>query len=105
MFNIMTSLYLLGVLTFLTFCAFHQCSCVHIVQSLSSNYALVLGGFGPGYEELRKVGVVKHNKVCPNVIRYVKRENVTKTINSYFYIQTEVKSSKSWSLRFLKRQK
>ena len=40
-----------------------------IVQSLSSNYALVLGGYGPGYEELRKVEVVKHNKVCPNVIR------------------------------------
>ena len=40
-----------------------------IVQSLSSNYALVLGGYGPGYEELRKVEVVKHNKVCPDVIR------------------------------------
>ena len=40
-----------------------------IVQSLSSNYGLVLGGYGPGYEELRKVEVVKHNKVCPDVIR------------------------------------
>ena len=42
-----------------------------IVQSLSSNYGLVLGGYGPGYEELRKVEVVKHNKVCPDAIRQV----------------------------------
>ena len=41
-----------------------------IVQSLSSNYGLVLGGYGPGYEELRKIEVVRHNKVCPEVIRY-----------------------------------
>ena len=41
-----------------------------IVQTLSSNYALVLGGYGPGYEELRHVEVVKHDKVCQNVIRY-----------------------------------
>ena len=40
-----------------------------IVQSLSSNYALVLGGYGPGYQELRNVEVVKHDKVCPNVIK------------------------------------
>ena len=40
-----------------------------IVQSLSSNYALVLGGYGPGYQELRSVEVVKHDKVCPNVIK------------------------------------
>ena len=40
-----------------------------IVQSLSSNYGLVLGGYGPGYEELRKVEVVRLNKVCPDVIR------------------------------------
>ena len=40
-----------------------------VVQSLSSNYGLVLGGYGPGYEELRKVEVVRHNKVCPDVIR------------------------------------
>ena len=46
------------------------CFCVpFIVQSLSSNYGLVLGGYGPGYEELREVEVVRHNKVCPNVIR------------------------------------
>ena len=43
-----------------------------IVQSLSSNYGLVLGGYGPGYEELRKIEVVRHNKVCPEVIRYEK---------------------------------
>ena len=40
-----------------------------IVQSLSSNYGLVLGGYGPGYEELREVEVVRHNKVCRDVIR------------------------------------
>ena len=40
-----------------------------IVQSLSSNYALVLGGYGPGYEELREVEVVKHDGVCHGVIR------------------------------------
>ena len=40
-----------------------------IVQSLSSNYGLVLGGYGPGYEELREVDVVRHNKVCPDVVR------------------------------------
>ena len=41
-----------------------------IVQTLSSRYGLVLGGYGPGYEELRKIEVVRHNKVCPEVIRY-----------------------------------
>ena len=40
-----------------------------IVQSLSSNYGLVLGGYGPGYEELKEVDVVRHNKVCPDVVR------------------------------------
>ena len=40
-----------------------------IVQTLSSNYAIVLGGYGPGYEELRQVEVVKHDRVCPNIIR------------------------------------
>ena len=40
-----------------------------IVQSLSSNYGLVLGGYGPGYEELREVEVVRHNEVCRDVIR------------------------------------
>ena len=47
-----------------------NCFCVpFIVQSLSSNYGLVLGGYGPGYEELREVEVVRHNKVCPDIIR------------------------------------
>lgn len=39
-----------------------------IVQTLSSRYGLILGGFGPGYEELRQVEVVKHDTTCPNVI-------------------------------------
>ena len=34
-----------------------------IVQSLSSRYAIVLGGYGPGYQELLPVDVVKHDKV------------------------------------------
>jgi len=46
-----------------------------IVQSLSSNYGLVLGGYGPGYEELRKIEVVRHNKVCPEVISDVPMES------------------------------
>jgi hypothetical protein len=41
-----------------------------IVQTLSSRYGLVLGGYGPGYTELRQVEVVKHDKVCANVVRY-----------------------------------
>lgn len=40
-----------------------------IVQTLSSNYALVLGGYGPGYEELLQVEVVKHDKACSGLIR------------------------------------
>ena len=67
---------LISVIYLITFCAViivtlsGKSYCVpFIVQSLSSNYALVLGGYGPGYKELRKVEVVKHNKVCPNVIR------------------------------------
>ena len=39
-----------------------------IVQSLSSKYAVVLGGYGPGYTELVEVEVVKHDKVCRNII-------------------------------------
>ena len=39
-----------------------------IVQTLSSRYALVLGGYGPGYTELSQVDVVTHNKVCHGVI-------------------------------------
>ena len=47
-----------------------NCDCVpFIVQSLSSNYGLVLGGYGPGYEELREVEVVRHDKVCPDIVR------------------------------------
>ena len=41
-------------------------------QSLSSRYAVVLGGYGPGYQELKEVEVVRHNKVCQGAIRYVK---------------------------------
>ena len=39
-----------------------------IVQSLSSRYAVVLGGYGPGYSELAMVEVVKHDKVCQEII-------------------------------------
>ena len=40
-----------------------------VVQTLSSRYAIVLGGYGPGYKEMREVEVVKHNEVCPNAIK------------------------------------
>ena len=40
-----------------------------IVQTLSSRYGLVLGGYGPGYKELREVEVVRHDKVCSDVIK------------------------------------
>lgn len=40
-----------------------------IVQSLSSKYAIVLGGYGYNYQELEEVEVVRHEKVCHNVIR------------------------------------
>ena len=39
-----------------------------IVQSLSSRYAVVLGGYGPGYTELSMVEVVRHDRVCKNII-------------------------------------
>ncbi len=42
-----------------------------IVQKLSSRYAVVMGGYGPGYQELKEVEVVKHNKVCQGALRYV----------------------------------
>ena len=40
-----------------------------IVQSLSSRYAIILGGYGYQYEELSEVDIVRHDKVCHNVIR------------------------------------
>ena len=40
-----------------------------IVQTLSSRYAIVLGGYGPGYKEMREVEVVRHNQVCPDAIK------------------------------------
>ena len=40
-----------------------------IVQTLSSRFALVLGGYGPGYTELKRVEVVKHDKVCLDAVR------------------------------------
>ncbi len=40
-----------------------------IVQSLSSKFAIVLGGYGYSYQELEEVEVVRHEKVCHNVIR------------------------------------
>ena len=39
-----------------------------IVQTLSSRYAMVLGGYGPGYTELSQVEVVTHNKICHGVV-------------------------------------
>lgn len=42
-----------------------------IVQTLSSEYAIVLGGYGPGYTELSQVEIVTHNKVCHNVVSEV----------------------------------
>jgi len=40
-----------------------------IVQSLSSKYAIILGGYGYNYQELEEVEIVRHDKVCHNVIR------------------------------------
>ncbi len=40
-----------------------------IVQTLSSDYALILGGYGQGYAEVREVEVVKHDKTCPDSLR------------------------------------
>ena len=31
-------------------------------------YAVVLGGYGPGYTELSMVEVVRHDRVCRNII-------------------------------------
>merc|ERR1712032_503799 len=42
-----------------------------IVQTLSSRYAIVLGGYGPGYTELSQVEIVTHNRVCHNVVSEV----------------------------------
>merc|ERR1712233_182910 len=39
-----------------------------IVQTFSSRYAIVLGGYGPGYTELSQVEVVKYDKICNGVI-------------------------------------
>ena len=59
-------------------------SLTSIVQTLSSRYAIILGGYGPGYTELAQViledfpqgcvqkilqvEVVTHDKVCHNVV-------------------------------------
>ena len=80
---------------FLVFEILHNVQSVpFIVQSLSSSYAIVLGGkkfnlytymisifylqkwksflkgFGPGYKENRDVEIVKHDKVCPDAIKW-----------------------------------
>lgn len=47
-----------------------SCGTPFIVQSLSSRYAIILGGYGPGYRELKDVEVVKHDRICKNAIRY-----------------------------------
>lgn len=46
-----------------------------VVQTLSSSYGIVLGGYGPGYKDLRQVEVVKHDKVCSGVIKDVPAES------------------------------
>jgi len=38
------------------------------VQSFSSRYGLVVGGYGPGYSELREVDVVSHSGVCSDAV-------------------------------------
>lgn len=39
-----------------------------IVQTLSSRYALVLGGYGPGYTEMARVDLVRHHRVCGGLL-------------------------------------
>jgi len=46
----------------------HTASIPTIVQTLSSRFALVLGGFGPGYTELQEVEVVKHGTTCTGAV-------------------------------------
>jgi hypothetical protein len=41
-----------------------------VVQTLSSRYAIILGGYAYQYEELSEVDIVRHDKVCHNVIRW-----------------------------------
>ena len=45
----------------------YKCSST-IVQTLSSDYAIVLGGYGPGYSELSQVEIVTHDQVCHGVV-------------------------------------
>uniref|UniRef100_A0A0K2U3G8 Uncharacterized protein n=2 Tax=Lepeophtheirus salmonis TaxID=72036 RepID=A0A0K2U3G8_LEPSM len=56
-------------LTFIL-CSLTACvsSVPHVVQTLSSNYALILGGYGGKYKEILSVEVVKHDKVCGSAI-------------------------------------
>lgn len=49
-------------------------SAAYIVQTLSSRYAIVLGGYGPGYKEEGTVDVVKHDKVCSGVLKDVPKK-------------------------------
>ena len=89
------------LILFATFCG-QVFSTPFVVQSLSSNYGIVLGGYGwvffskkkyvvhilfhisyksfflnlrPGYKELREVEVVKHDKICSGVIKDVPTES------------------------------
>ena len=41
-----------------------------VVQSLSSRAALVMGGYGPGYAEMKGAEVITHEGVCQGAIRY-----------------------------------
>ncbi len=52
-----------------------------VVQSLSSRAALVMGGYGPGYAEMKGAEVITHEGVCQGAIRY---EYIKKTfLNSF----------------------
>ena len=57
-----------------------------IVQSLSSRYAIILGGYGYQYEELSEVEIVRHDKICHNAIR---SEKLFSSSFSYFFLSPD----------------
>ena len=65
----------LSVLLFALSCIKVSHSVPFVVQTLSSRYGLVLGGYGPGYKDLRQVEVVRHDRVCSGAIKDVPAES------------------------------
>ncbi len=67
-----------------------------VVQSLSSRAALVMGGYGPGYAEMKGAEVITHEGVCKGAIRYECAKNIfLNSFLTHLHTVSDVPSSPS----------